>query len=333
MAISFLNPPKRLGLLGLALLFAASGLGSQEPAPPPKPCDGVRPASASIPLRYDERLVAAGFPSPAVRLTIGGRSAWFLVDSGAGVSTFAAWFVKNAGLSTVETATTMRDASGRAVPLRVVRGVAGTLPDGSTLKIEAAGIADFPPLFETNELGGLLSPQLLAPNGLAAVLDLRVPELRFEPFENALARLGATRVPEAKICEVAGADLANRLYAVPATVGGTSTILLLDSGATDSELQRDSAVARSLSDRTTSGGRTMGISGGEEKRLRAAGTAVGFAGRLRTLDVSIGAATSPCAPDGLLGIDALRSCALVLGAKEVGMVCDAVLGAGATRDP
>jgi hypothetical protein len=282
-----------------------------------------RAGSAAIPLHYDERLGKAGFPSPAVRLTIGGRAAWFLVDSGAGVSTFASWLVRSAGLATEETSITMRDASGRTVPFRVVHGVAGTLADGSTLKIEAAGITDFPSLFEANEIGGLLSPQLLAPTGLAAVLDLRVPELRFEPFESALARLGAARMPDAKICEETGADLANRLYALPATVVGVPTSLLLDSGSTDTEVRRDSPTARALAGRTTEGGRTMGISGNEEKRLRAAGVDVGFAGRLRPLDVSIGAATSTCAPDGLLGMDALRGCALVLGAGEVGMVCEA----------
>ena len=281
-----------------------------------------RAGAATIPLRYDERLTKAGFPSPAVRLTVGGRTAWFLVDSGAGVSTFAAWFVRSAGLPSEETSTTMRDASGRAVPFRVVRNVPAALSDGSELKIETAGITDFPALFETNELGGLLSPQLLAPEGLAATLDLRVPELRFEPFEAALARLGAQRLSEAKVCEVTGADLKNRLYAIPATLAGTSTFLLLDSGATDTEVLRDSSPARALAGKTTEGGRTMGISGSEEKRLRAPGTPVEFAGAHRTLDVSIGAATSPCAPDGLLGIDALRGCAMVLGAGEVGMVCD-----------
>ncbi|HEV7669239.1 MAG TPA: hypothetical protein VGS22_11980 [Thermoanaerobaculia bacterium] len=288
---------------------------------------------AAIPLHYDERLAKAGFPSPAVRLKIGDRTAWFLVDSGAGVSTFASWFIESARLATETTATTMRDAAGRPVPLRVVRNITGTLADGSTLRIEAAGIADFPPLFEQNELGGLLSPQLLAPKGLAAVLDLRVPELRFEPFEAAVARLGAARISAAKVCEESGADLANRLYALPATVAGVPTSLLLDSGSTDTEVRRDSAVARSLAGRAVEGRSTVAISGGEEKRLRAAAVAVGFAETVRTLDVSIGAATSNCAPDGLLGIDALRSCAVVLGAKDLGVVCDAAGGGEPARKP
>ncbi len=52
--------------------------------------------SAPIKLVYDEQLIREGFPSPALRVTVGGIAAWLLVDTGASVHTLASWFVHDA---------------------------------------------------------------------------------------------------------------------------------------------------------------------------------------------------------------------------------------------
>ncbi|MGH7480519.1 MAG: hypothetical protein ACRELV_00060, partial [Longimicrobiales bacterium] len=143
------------------------------------------PAPVVLPLQQD--------PTLAVRLTFDSASAWFMFDTGAGAHTLARWFVDRAGMELDDSAAAgvrARDAAGQPVDLRIIREQVGRLPDGSALVIGSAIVAEFPPQFEAWEMGGLLNPQLLAHDGQAAVLDLRVPEFRIEPFDDAVRRLG-----------------------------------------------------------------------------------------------------------------------------------------------
>src|SRR4051812_35577150 len=47
-----------------------------------------------INLLYEPRLEALGFHSPIIRASIAGQDAYFLVDTGASVHTFARWFAE-----------------------------------------------------------------------------------------------------------------------------------------------------------------------------------------------------------------------------------------------
>ncbi len=169
--------------------------------------------SVIIPL-HDEPGLELG-----VRLTFNGRTAWFGFDTGAGAHTLASWFVEAAGMAIDDSLVARvqaRDAVGAPVELRAVHEELGQLPDGNSLFLESAIVTDFPPEFRQAEVGGLLNPQLLAGDGQAAVLDLRVPELRFEPFNDAVRRLGARTVAndQVQICREADAPIRNQVYAV-----------------------------------------------------------------------------------------------------------------------
>jgi hypothetical protein len=149
----------------------------------------ARPASLSIPIFYDATLAAQGFPSPLVHARINGQDALFIVDTGASVNTLADWLAEAAGIASSESSSTARGSGGDENAIRVARRIAGHWGEGLAFELPEAIAVAFPPIFKSLRLGGLLSPQLLAPVGTAAVLDLKMPTLRFIAFTQAAAEL------------------------------------------------------------------------------------------------------------------------------------------------
>jgi hypothetical protein len=300
----------------MVVAIAALAAGqSNRPEPTPRP----------LVLSYVPALVAAGFPSAVIHLTVNGQSAWFLVDTGAGVHTWAAWFVDLAGLSARQSKTSALDSTGHEIGLRIVRNVAATLDGGGQLVFDTAAVADFPPLFKDNQIGGLVSPQMLAGDTQAAVLDLRVPDLRFEPFETAVTQLGAQvlRLPAGpQVCHNTQSQFPSQLYAAPVTVNSVPASLLIDSGATSTVLVAGSRAAREIGDRAVASGRSEGVGGRTQTTKLASHVLVRFAGRVMTIDLTIGGVPSACGPDGLLGMDVLQKCAVILGRSALAEVCD-----------
>jgi hypothetical protein len=282
-------------------------------------------APSVIPLRYDPFLIRADFPNPATRLTVNGQTAWFLIDTGAGVHVLASWFAAAARLqadSSLDETVRGADSTGRMVPFRGIRSVTGLLETSAELRLPFVAIADFPGDFERSEVGGILSPQLLAASGLSAALDLRVPELRFEPFDDAVDRLAAARIPRSRvqICGSLRDSVPNLVFAVPVSSANGDGTLLLDSGATSTKLVARSPLIAGM--RLEAGGKTTGLAGERQEFSIARGLRLGFAGYEATVDSQVaGMGDASCGADGLLGLDALRECAIVLGSRDVALAC------------
>lgn len=287
----------------------------------------VRPAGAveRIRLHYDAALVAADLRSPAARLTINAETAWFLVDTGAGTHVLASWFAGAAGVepsTSVTTGVHGLDSTGRKLALRAVSGLSARREDGGLLHLRAAVVADFPPDFEKAGVGGVLSPQLLAAPGDAAALDLRVPELRLEPFPGAVRRLGARIVPrqQVRVCSPAIDAVPNLVYTIRVSSGGAQSFLVLDSGAIATKLAAGSPLTRGR--RLSPGGQTWGLSGepqlyrvSRRHRLEVAGY------RARVDARVVETPRDPCGAEGILGLDVLRRCSLVFGGEDVAIRC------------
>jgi hypothetical protein len=286
----------------------------------------TEPAASRIPLSYDPHLVRADFVSPALRLTVGGKSAWFLIDTGAGVHLIASWLVKQAGLrvdADFGKEVSGVDSTGREMPFQGVRDLQATLADGGRLSLPIAAVTDFAPDFEQAGVAGALSPQLLAPAGAAATLDLRVPELRLEPFDSAVRRLGARVQPRERVevCGSPSGPVPHLLFAIPVSARATDGSLLLDSGARVTKLGPKSPLIRGM--HLESGGRTTGVTGAAQEFTVGRDLALGFAGYVARLDVRVARrGEGVCGRDGLIGLDALSACALVLGPRDVAIACD-----------
>lgn len=225
-------------------------------------CASHAPGPVVVPLLDDEALAELGFEGPMVALTFRGRTAWFLFDTGAGVHTLAQWFVEAAGMEIDDgLADGLRvvDSTGAPVEFQTVQGEVGRLPDGTAVALELAIVADFPSHFKEGGIGGLINPQLLAGEGQGVLLDLRTAELRIEPFEDAVRRIGAQRVAEdqVEVCRDAEAPIPNQLFAIRITSRDEDGWLQLDTGSRTTELATGSALVRGLE--LEPGGESMGV--------------------------------------------------------------------------
>lgn len=253
----------------------------------------------ALTLRYDAALTAAGFPSPVVDVVVGNQRAVFLIDTGASVHTFARWFVDAAKLKPQPTDRTVTGSTGTETRLDVVTNVSATLAAGRRLLIPLAIVADFPPLFKDQRIAGVLSPQLFAQAGEEAVLDLRRPRLSFQ-------RAGKQSPKPAPVCINAESPFRNRLYATAVTIASTEASLLLDTGATRTTINIDSALAQSIRGGARDGGANRGVGGAVDRLLLVPDVAVIRGDASRVMDVRLGTIRNACGPDGLLGMSTLR---------------------------
>src|SRR5581483_5743528 len=255
-------------------------------------------AASDIELQYDEALTKIGFPNPLLRGRIRGTDAWFIVDTGAGVHTLAAWVVRAAGIPTEASGSTTTGSTGATSVVRAASGEVIRRTDRSDITLRQAIVVDLPPVFEQQRIAGLLSPQLLAPAGDAAVLDMTAPRLSFRRDD------APNAPPAAGVC-------VNR-------VAGT---LLVDTGATRTIVAAPSAIAKALSPRASDGATTQGVGGSATSMRQVSTASVIVGGASATLPLMIGRAAPSCGADGLLGMDALRRCVLVLGESSFAIDC------------
>jgi len=283
------------------------------------------PGAARIPLHYDAQLSGADLSGPAARLTFNGKTAWFLLDTGTGIHVLGDWFVKAAGLPLDESTNKgLRsvDDAGNPVALRAVRNPVAGLEGGGTVSLGLALVVDFPSEFERFQIGGVISPQLLAADGRAAAFDLRTPELRLEPFDDAVRRLGAVALPRDRVrfCGSVDGPVPGLAFAIPVSAGGREGIVTVDSGAKLTRIAPASVLIRGL--RLRPGGETTGATGARQFYSIAPDVRLQFGGRATTLDARVSDADGQgCGRDGLLGLDALRECAVVLGQRDVAIAC------------
>jgi Aspartyl protease len=309
--------PKSVGMTSLC----AAALTLFAFAPPLSAQESARP----LPIFYDPALAVQGFPNPLVKARIAGHEAIFIVDSGASANVFADWYVEIAGIPTVGSDSAAVDNAGKTAPQRLVHRLQGRWSDGQLFSLNEAIVVAFPPIFKSVRLGGLVSPQLLAPPGMAAVLDLRVPSLRFVPFARAHSDLQRSKAPTVQLdltqpCRNADSKLVNRVYVVPVTTAGVTDLMLVDTGATGTIFSDKSKIVRAIGSRGKPGTRSEGV-GGEASGRMVREVQLLRGGQIVTLNPSIGAVSERCGVQGILGMDALRSCVLILGDTQMAFSC------------
>jgi hypothetical protein len=308
------------GLVVATAVSAAIGAGAQEAAQPARA--GTSSAARTLPIRYDEALARRGFPSPVLKVTVNGVTGWALIDTGAGMHTLAAWFVEKAGLvpdASLTDRVGARDASGERVWLRFLDDVSLTLEGTRALRLGVAAVADFPEEFQSARIAGLLSPQSILREGEALILDLRSPSLRIHAAEAAGAE--GARGDRLDACRSRAAEISGLLFATTAAFEGRPARLLVDTGASQTRLAGDASAAIGL---PRDGARDqLGIGDVREPMAVARAVPVTLGGLEQALDVAIGGGSPGCGGDGLLGIDVLRRCRLVLAATGGRVECGA----------
>jgi hypothetical protein len=282
-------------------------------------------AHSSLPIFYDPALAAKGFPSPLVKARIAGHEALFIIDSGASVHVLADWYAKVAEIRTgTETGSTATGSGGKTTAARTAHRLQGQWSDGQRFTLKEAIVVAFPPLFETLHLAGLVSPQLLTPVGTAAVLDLKIPSLKFAPFARAMTDLHlsqAINVPQ-EVCRNPDSQFVNRVYLAPVTTAGATDLMLVDTGATKTIFSPNSKIAHAIATNSELGPGSEGLGGEVNGRRIVRDLQLLRGGKTVALNPSIGEVSASCDAKGLLGMDALRECLLILGRDQMAFKCD-----------
>ncbi len=245
---------------------------------------------------------------PLVRTTIAGKSQWFLIDSGASTHILAGWFARDLGLASQGGAKRAGvDHTGKSIALRYASGVAASVGGLGDVVPESWPVVDLPETFEQIGIAGFISPQRLASARNDIVFDFPKREMRVEPH-----------VEQASTVRSAACEGSVVLHA---TMNGHATRLLVDTGASRTDLLTSSQVAtlmpphgRARSFLTASG--ELSVLGTQTARL-------GLGSFLTSAEVAtvVGRDDVSCPRDGALAMDVLRNCKVTFAARGVRLSC------------
>jgi predicted aspartyl protease len=331
--------------LAVSLVAVAAASASCGPAAgkPEEPSGGARLAAATsaggphpkptrrAALKFEVR--GRTFPMPLVTGTIAKTPVTMLVDTGANSHVIAGWLARKLGLRMREVGDVGADHVGKAIATFRVENAEMTVDGWGPLAGGEVLATEVPKVIEELGIGAFLSPQRLVEEGDAVVLDLPAGELRAAWFDEArteLAASGASGAPlvagdGGRACEDDGGPIKGLSFVVPATIDSHRAELLLDTGAPRSDLFMSSRAGAKLLARSTANDDAMvTVSGAiSARRLRGARVSAGAFSAVSDVELVPGAADASCPRDGVLAMDVLRSCTLVLGRSRVYGRCSA----------
>ena len=310
---------------------------SQEPVPPPRLSPSSRAATPAKPAERAERRVAfqyelkgRHFPLPLVRGTIAGTPTWMLVDTGANSHVVAGWLARQVGLPLKKLGELGSDHAGRTITTFRVDHPQMAIDDWGAVADGPMLATEVPPFIEELGIGGFVSPQrLVEGEGGAVVLDFVGGEMRASRYSGAVERLGhhgTSIAPKGgRVCEDDASPIQGLAFVIPASVEGRSVDLLVDTGAQRSDLLVTSGVGRALAPRSVANKETLYAASGRmtSRTVRRATVSVGGYAVRTDVDLIPGAADPYCPRDGVVSMDVLRSCVLVLGKTSMTGRCGA----------
>ena len=273
-------------------------------------------------LRFD--LNGRKFPLPLVHGTVAGEPVWMLVDTGANSHVIASWVARKVGLAMKPLGDVGSDHTGRAVTAYTVEHPGVTIDDWGTLTDGPMLVTDVPEPIARIGIGAFVSPQWLAGAGDAVVLDLTNREMRSAPWEDAVKALEAGPGREVapngtRLCEDTASAIKGLAFVLPASIDGHGVDLLVDTGAHRTDLLTTSKVGRVLAGRARPSKEQMYAASGLVKTslVRAAAVKIGEFVLTTDIDLVPGVSDPVCPRDGVVSMDALASCTLLLGRKQL----------------
>jgi hypothetical protein len=189
---------------------------------------------------------------------------------------------------------------------------------------ESAGTLDFLMNSSGEIAEGILAPQDMVRPGWALVIDLEREELRYEPEEGALKRLGGEPSPlrEVDFHRCLDEGFFERAHRVVSTsINGVPAEMLVDTGASRTVLARNNPALPSM----------LSVKGRHETTTAMTSKGQGFlvddvpvvfSGTSFVLPLSVQPASMSCGK-GALGADVLRHCTLVWGWSSLWAACHA----------
>jgi predicted aspartyl protease len=273
-------------------------------------------------LRFE--LNGRAFPLPLVHGSIAGFPVWMLVDTGANSHVVARWVAQRLGLSMRALGDIGSDHTGRAVAAYMVEHTSMTIDEWGPLADKPMLVTDVPEPIARIGIGAFVSPQWLAEQGDGLVLDIAKGEMHTAAWDDAVAELdgrGGRSIGggAAHLCQDDASAIHGLAFVLPASVDGKPVDLLLDTGAHRTDLLSTSKAAKLLVGRSAPSREQMFAASGLVKTriVRAVDVRVAEWAATTDIDLVPGVADAVCPRDGVVSMDVLQSCTLVLGSTGV----------------
>lgn len=305
---------------------AASQHASSSPARPRLATKTELPARPALTRRATFRYEINGhpFPLPIVKGSIAGVPTSMLVDTGANSHVIAGWFARRLRLPMKKLGDVGTDHVGKTIATYRIEKPAITLEGWGRLDVPTALAAEVPDAIERLGIGAFISPQRLTEEGDAVVLDLAAAELRSAWWDEAHYELSEVGEPlvlghSGRVCEENEGPIRGLAFVLPARIENHPAELLVDTGAQHSDLLTSSAAGQRLAAQSVTSKEPMYTASGRisGRKLRGARVSVGSVATVTDVDLIPGSSDTSCPRDGVLAMDVLRKCALLLGRDRI----------------
>jgi len=284
---------KHILLLVLGLILG--GCASDGSTKPHASAKVVNPNATTVwRLTFDKRLEQNDFAAPIVNVDFGDETLPFLVDTAATSHVIDQWAAKLTGL-----------------PVENDRLTTAFEIDDDKMPAAGFTVAKLNSRYEDSGVAGSLSPQLLM-GDKAIALDFLNSKFHRGDFDALMADRNAEVVTAetGKICPEQGPAKTN-LYVLTVKIDNIPLKLLVDSNAEETAVIAGHAAAMKLSKEGKS----------NFSRLHKGKVTVGGKTVTRMVDI-LDMPNLPCGVEGVLGMDVLKLCTLVIDQKRMGLRCN-----------
>jgi hypothetical protein len=264
------------------------------------------------------------FPLPIVHGTVAGVATLFLVDTGANAHILAGWIARKAQLTTRAFGDTGVDHAGRSIETRRAPHPQVHIDNWGDLADEPMLVTDIPEAVARLGIGGFISPQQLSSDDVSVVIDFQKGEMRQIHRGEALDSPGnALALDAPRTCLDNDSPLKGLAFVVKADVEGHPADLLLDTGAHHSDLLATSKPGKALLSRSEASRESVYAASGKvtPRTVHNAHMRVGGLEVVRDVDLIPGREDDFCPRDGVLAMDILKQCVVVLDRQTVSGVC------------
>ncbi|HEX4515843.1 MAG TPA: pepsin/retropepsin-like aspartic protease family protein [Polyangiaceae bacterium] len=264
------------------------------------------------------------FPLPIVHGTVAGVPTLFLVDTGANAHILAGWIARKAQLTTRAFGDTGVDHAGRSIETRRAPHPQVHIDNWGDLDDEPMLVTDIPEAVARLGIGGFLSPQQLASDDVSVVIDFPKSEMRQVRHGDALDAPGSALALDApRACIDKDSPLQGLAFVVKADIEGNAADLLLDTGAHHSDLLSTSKPGKALLPRSEASRESVYAASGKvtPRTVHHAHMHVGALEVVRDVDLIPGREDDFCPRDGVLAMDVLKQCVVMLDRQTVSGLC------------
>ena len=272
-------------------------------------------------LRFE--LGDSDFPAPLVDVVVSGQPTTMIVDTGATHQVVGGWVAAQIG-PTAATNDVGIDHAGKTLALTKLPGATIVVSGWGPIDASDAVVLPIPAALQRQGIGGVLSPQAIATEDRAVVLDFRRGTMTDAVLGDALRTLekepGAAIEGEVRSCGAGN----GALVFVRASIAGVEVDAQLDTGATETTVRAGSEVGTRM--RPGAKGTSTAVAASGVMRVQTVDGARVKVGALE-VETTVGLvpkeARAVCPSDALLGMDVLRRCQIVMSSKVMKARCSA----------